>query len=289
MRPMSMWSKCRGYARQRLDNLGVRVARADALLHLALLGILTGLVSGGVILALRWLIETSQAAFLPGGGTENYEDLARHVQFLLPIGGALLIGLLFHLTSKGNYVTGVVQLLERMAYHQGHFSLRSLLLQFFGAAIALISGQSMGREGPCVQLGGASGSLVGQKLGLPNNAIRTLVGCGVAAAIGASFNTPLAGVIFSLEVVMMEYTLASFTPVILAAVSATAVSRLVYGDDPAFIIPPLHYGSLAELPVVLVLGIVVGCCAAALIHAVEGIGVRARALPSGCACWLPAQ
>ena len=80
------------------------------------------------------------------------------------------------------------------------------------------------------------------------------MGCGAAAAISASFNTPLAGVIFALELVMMEYTLASFIPVMLAAASANAVSVMVLGSEPAFQIPELHLGTLKEMPLVVLLG-----------------------------------
>ena len=75
----------------------------------------------------------------------------------------------------------------------------------------------------------------GQTLKLPNNSIRILVGCGAAAAISASFNTPLAGVIFSMEVILMEYTIAGFIPVILAAVTATLINQMVYGSSAAFV------------------------------------------------------
>jgi len=90
-------------------------------------------------------------------------------------------------------------------------------------------GHSVGREGPVIHIGATSASLLGQWLRLPNNSIRTLVGCGVAGSIAASFNTPIAGVVFAMEVVLLEYTLAGFAPVILAAMAATAVSRIVYG------------------------------------------------------------
>jgi H+/Cl- antiporter ClcA len=159
--------------------------------------------------------------------------------------------------------------MERLTYHEGHHSVRGFLLQFVGAAIAIISGHSVGREGPHIFLGAASSSLLGQRLSLPNNSIRTLVGCGVAAGIAASFNTPLAGVVFALEVVMLEYTLASFTPVILAAVSADAIAIAVLGSEAAFVVPALKLGSLAEVPLLLLLGLVVGAVAAGFIHLLQ--------------------
>lgn len=138
-------------------------------------------------------------------------------------------------------------------------------MQFIGGAIALLSGHSVGREGPAVHLGAASSSLLGQQLKLPNNSLRTLTACGVAAAIGASFNTPLAGVIFAMEVVLMEYTITGFIPVILAAVTGGVMSRIVFGNEPAFAIPIVELGSLWELPYLLMCGLVIGLAASAML------------------------
>jgi H+/Cl- antiporter ClcA len=156
---------------------------------------------------------------------------------------------------------------------------RGFLLQFFGAAFAIISGHSVGREGPHVYLGAAAASLFGQRLDLPNNSIRTLVACGTAAGIAASFNTPLAGVIFALEVVMMEYSVASFIPVILAAVSATALSNAVLGFDPAFTPPDFTFANLAELPIVFVLGIAAGSLAVVFNLLLHRISAHSQTIP----------
>jgi len=222
-------SSIRRLIRKALENLRLRTSRPDALIQLAVLGTLAGLLTGLVIISFRLLIESVQIAFLPYGDPENYEGLPLHLRILLPILGAILIAGLYKILAKKDHSVGVSHVMERLSYHQGYLGIRSLLLQYLGGAMAIISGQSLGREGPAIHLGAATSSLIGQQLGLPNNTIRTLVACGTAAAIGASFNTPLAGVIFALEVVMMEYSLASFLPVILSAVSATAVTRAVFG------------------------------------------------------------
>ena len=86
----------------------------------------------------------------------------------------------------------------------------------------MVSGHSVGREGPSAHLGAASSNIPAQAMGLPNNSLRTLIACGTAGGIAAAFNTPLAGVIFAMEVIVAEYTVAGFIPVILAAVSASA-------------------------------------------------------------------
>lgn len=253
-----------------LEKFRTRLASVDALPQLAVLGLISGLLAGTVIIAFRLLIENSQLAFLPGGSSENYEALSMLTRFALPAAGGLLIGIIFHsLAARGNVQVGIVHVLERLAYYQGHLPLRNFILQFIGAAISIISGHSVGREGPSVHLGSASGSLLGQWLHLPNNSIQTLVACGAAASIAASFNTPLAGVVFAMEVIMMEYTIAGFTPVILAAVSATALTRYTFGAEPAFSVPPLQLASLLELPYLLVMGIVIGALAAVFIAALK--------------------
>lgn len=274
MPPLFTVKNWRNLYERALEPLRLHLSRPDALIQLAALGIVTGLIAGGVIIAFRWLIEAAQAGLLPGGTAENFEALPPLVRPLLPIAGGILIGVMFRLLAKGNYVTGVVHVMERLAYHQGHMPLRSMLLQFFGGSIALISGQSVGREGPSVHLGAAAGSLLGRRLALPNNSLRTLAGCGTAAAIAASFNTPLAGVIFALEVVMLDYSLASFMPVILAAVSATSLSVAVFGTEPVFAIPSPELKSLWELPYVLILGILTGALSAAFVSLIRLFATR---------------
>jgi len=241
----------------------------DRLPQLAVLGIICGLLAGLVIVAFRVLIEYFQAAILPGGLADNYEALTSSTRLSLSVGGGLLVGILFQYIAKDAQQVGVTHVMERLAYHQGRLPLRNAIWQFIGAAITIISGHSVGREGPSIHLGATSGSLLGQALKLPNNSTRILVSCGIAAAIAASFNTPLAGVIFSMEVVMMEYTIAGFMPVILAAVCATTVMRMILGSEPVFMVPPLNLESLHELPYVIIMGLVIGGLAALFIHLLQ--------------------
>ncbi|MCW8904605.1 chloride channel protein [Sedimenticola sp.] len=269
MRKNNLKQRIHLWSGDQLEQLRLHLSRHDALLQLSLLGLLTGLLAGTVIVLFRLVVEQTQAGFLADGLPENYEALSPWLRFLLPIAGALIIALFFHLYAKGETVLGVTYVMERMAYHQGYLTFRGFVLQFVGAAVAIISGHSVGREGPHILLGAAAGSLLGQRLFLPNNSIRTLVGCGTAAGIAASFNTPLAGVIFALEVVMMEYSLVSFIPVILAAVTATGISIAAFGNAPAFEIPPMTLPSLAEIPVVLLLGLLVGGLSALFIQLMQ--------------------
>lgn len=243
-----------------------RLSGVDALPQLAVLGLLSGVFTGAVILLFRFAIEFPLSYFLPEGDSEAFEALAPLTRGLLPLTGAILLGIFQHRLAVQDRKVGIVHVMERLNYHQGYISLRSALVQFVTGVGTVISGQSAGREGPAVHLGAAFSSLMGQWMRLPNNSIRTLVACGCAAAISASFNTPMAGVIFAMEVVMMEYTIAGFTPIILAAVSAAIITQIVYGTEPAFSVPALTMNSLLEIPWILVIALIIGVASAAFIH-----------------------
>lgn len=249
-----------------------KLSGVDALPQLAVLGLLSGLVTGGVILLFRLAIEWPLEYFLPGAGSESFEELDLLTRGLLPLTGALGLGLLLHRLAIHDRKVGVVHIMERLNYHQGYISFKSAVVQFIAGVTTVATGQSAGREGPAVHLGAAFSSLLGQWMRLPNNSIRTLVACGCAAAISASFNTPISGVIFAMEVVMMEYSIAGFTPIILAAVSAAIVTQAVYGAEPAFSVPALTMNSLLEIPWILVIAVIIGIAAAGFIHLVDSMG-----------------
>ena len=127
----------------------------------------------------------------------------------------------------------------------------SLSLTIKGAIINMLSigvGASVGREGPIIHLGAGCASWIAKKFGLSPALSLTILGCGVASAIGASFNAPIAGVFFALEVVIGHYALHTFTPIVIASVAGTLVSRIHIGDFPAFIIPEYAIVSFFEFP-----------------------------------------
>ncbi len=239
-----------------MEFLRRQLSDSAALPELSVLAVAVGLVTGVVVLLFRGAIEG--VTWLLHGQTADGDLLNLELRVILPIIGALGLGILLNRLPPDSRRFGVVHVMERLARHRGRLPVRSAINQFAGGVFGLAMGLSGGREGPAVHLGAAASSLLGEAFRLPDNCVRTLVACGTAAAIGASFNTPMAGVIFAMEVVMMEYAIVSFIPVIIATVTATVLSRWYLGDVIEFSGLETDLRSLLEVPYIMVSGIVVG-------------------------------
>ena len=240
-----------------MEFLRRQLSESAALPQLSVLAVAVGLVTGVVVLLFRGALE-GVTWLLHRQTTDGWEALGLEWRVILPILGALGLGILLNRQPPDSRRFGVVHVMERLARHRGRLPLSSAVNQFVGGVFGLSMGLSGGREGPAVHLGAAASSLLGEAFRLPDNCVRTLVACGTAAAIGASFNTPMAGVIFAMEVVMMEYAIASFIPVIIATVTATVLSRWYLGDVIEFSGLETDLRSLMEIPYIMVSGIVVG-------------------------------
>ena len=246
------------------------LARMNTLPRLSLLAIVSGLLAGGVVVLFRAALQG--AGWLTGNhGGDNFEALSPALQVLLPVFGAFAIGVAFNRLPADERRLGVVHVIERLASRQGRLSWRGAWRQFAGAVVGLTAGLSGGREGPAVHLGAASSSLLGAAAELPEDGMRTLVACGSAAAIGASFNTPLAGVVFAMEVVLMEYTIVGFIPVILATATATVVNRWAFGDITVLETPTTDLRSLLEVPYIVFVGVAVGVVGGVFIALVKSV------------------
>lgn len=246
-----------------------RLGEHDAVLPLSLLGALSGLITGAIIVLFRYAIDFASVFALssaePGqAGTaaaENFEGLSTSVRFFLPFAGAVVLGIIFQCLPKDYRYTGLNHVVVRLHQRNGLLPVRNSLVQFFTGIAALATGQSGGREGPAIHLGAAANSVIAKRLHLPANTMRILTACGAAAAIGASFNTPIAGVIFAMEVIIMEYTVVGFIPVILAAISATSLTQLAFGNEHTFMVPEMVMNSMWEFPFLLLLGLICGVAA----------------------------
>ncbi len=249
------------------------------LMRLTLLGLLCGLAAGSVVLLFRLLIDTAQLWLLPGDGQENYEDLASWAIFTLPLFGGILLGIIFHYLSPEKRQIGVVHTLEHLKYHGAKLPAYNAIVQFIGAAISIISGHSVGREGPSIHLGAATGSALASAFNLSPKIRRTLLACGVSAAIAASFNTPLAGVIFAMEVILIEYTVISMLPMIVAAIVATLLTHQVLGNETILKTPSFEVYSNIELVGVALNGILIGLIAVVFIQLLVVTSKRTKNIP----------
>jgi CIC family chloride channel protein len=174
---------------------------------------------------------------------------------VVPILGALISGPMiafWAMEAKGH---GVPEVLTAVIMRGGHIRPRVALVKSIASTFCIGSGGSAGREGPIVQVGSALGSTAAQVLGLGTERTITLVACGAAAGIAATFNAPIAGVVFAMEVILGEFTTHYFGMVVISAVAASIVSRHFLGANPAFVVPSYELVSAGELPFYVVLGV----------------------------------
>jgi CIC family chloride channel protein len=232
-----------------------RLALPQTSWQLCLLAAIGGFASAMLVVLFIFAIEGVQSFFL--SEKEDYNSLTPLSRFQLPIIGAVAILFFAWLTGYKYIRSGIPFVLHRLKIANGVIPFRNTVNQFIGSVIALIAGFSVGREGPAVHLGAACSSYIGNKLNLPYNAIRSLSACGIAAGIAACFNTPVAAVLFVMEVILREYKVHIFIPVMIAAIVGSMTTSTIYGPTHEFgyftaiTLNTDHYLALALLGLVL--------------------------------------
>ncbi|QKK81443.1 chloride channel protein [Marinomonas primoryensis] len=212
------------------------------MLILALLGALCGLLSG-LLMAFFYAAIYLPARYIIGTDFDTFESLPVEWRVGLSLLACIVLALVFTLLPSRLHKVGVPYVVERLNYHNGNLPLWNGVVQFFTAAIGLIGGLSIGKEGPAVHLGATLGGYLAEKAKLPQYGVETLLACGVAGAISAIFQTPLAGVLFAFEVIFLEYRQRYVLPVLLSSVVATLVSHYLIG--------PLDIFSIGDLSLVV--------------------------------------
>ncbi|MEZ4414973.1 MAG: chloride channel protein [Gemmatimonadota bacterium] len=258
---------------QPLDRLRQRVAHSETTAPL-LVAIAVGLLAGFGAIVLRVLIAGVQWFFF-GQGQHLGEwlglppALANLHYFLAPPLGMVLVTLLVRRWAPEARGHGVPEVQYAVRMRGGRIRPRVAVAKALASAISIGSGGSVGREGPIVQIGSALGSSVGQLLGVTPEQLRVLVACGAAGAIGATFNAPIAGTIFGLEVILTSFVARSFGLVVISAVTATAVSQAALGREPAFhLVETFTLVSDWEFVLYLLLGVLLGVVATAYVRSV---------------------
>jgi CIC family chloride channel protein len=226
------------------------------------LAMLVGVFSGLGAVVFRWLIKAFQTFFIDGGG--NVLGLLGHYYIILiPAAGGLLVGPLVYFFAKEAKGHGVPEVMEAVALRGGRIRSRVALVKILASSICIGSGGSAGREGPIVQIGSTLGSMLGQWLKLPEETIKVLVACGAAGGIAATFNAPIAGVLFALEIVLGRVVTRRFGYVVISAVVADFLAQVFLGNTRAFPLPAFGIVSGWEFGFYVVLGVLAALVAQA--------------------------
>ena len=258
--------------RRRTKRLQVRVLRHFQKLSLTeqhfliALAMVIGVSTGLLAVVYRTMLETMYDVIVLGG------QQALGVGYLLPLipaAGGLVAGLLIRFYSSEAKGPGVSEVINAMITRGSVIRPRVVLAKSLASGFTLGSGGSAGSEGPVIQIGAAWGSSLGQAFKVSEASLRTLIACGSAAGISAIFNAPIAGVLFSLEIFLFDFTVAAFTPVVIASVLSAVVAHVYLGHDPVFHVPDYQYLAASELGWYVALALIVGVVGAGFIRLLD--------------------
>ncbi len=174
---------------------------------------------------------------------------------LVPAAGGLLVGILAHYFEGGKKGEGIPNVIDAIASRGGIIKGSVAVIKTVGSALSIGTGGAGGKEGPIVQIGAALGSVFGQYLSMSSDRLKILVGCGAAAGLSAAFNAPIGGALFAMEIILHTFNAKSFSPIIIASVFGTVISRGYLGNQPAFQIPSYELVTNTEFVFYIVLGI----------------------------------
>ncbi|MCB0748494.1 MAG: chloride channel protein, partial [Ignavibacteriae bacterium] len=191
-----------------------------------IVAIIIGVLAGFAAIGIRALIEGISLLSFPGTGSilENIISTPWYLIIIIPAIGGLIVGPLIYFFAPEAKGHGVPEVMQAILLRGGTIRPRVAFVKAIASAITIGTGGSVGREGPIIQIGSSLGSSVGQFFKLPSSRLKTLVGCGAAAGIAAAFNAPIAGALFAVEIILMDFAVAQFSPIVISSVLATVVS-----------------------------------------------------------------
>lgn len=225
-----------------------------------IVAIVIGVLSGFAAILIRLLIREISALAFPGDLNllGNIINSPWYLVIIIPAIGGLFVGPLINKFAPEAKGHGVPEVMQAILLRGGIIRPRVAFVKTIASAVTIGTGGSVGREGPIIQIGASLGSLIGQILRIPANRLKTLVGCGAAAGIAAAFNAPIAGALFAVEIILMDFTVSQFSPIVISSVVATVISHTFEGNEPAFAVPAYQLVSVYELIFYFVLGIASG-------------------------------
>src|SRR6201987_5749987 len=224
-----------------------------------------GLLAGIVAYILYKLIGLFTNLFFFHEATTTFRSVGGHHLgwwvIFVPVVGGLIVGVMAKYGTSKIKGHGIPEAMEAVLINRSRIQPRVAILKPISAAIAIGTGGPFGAEGPIIQTGGALGSLVGQVLHTTASERKVLLACGAAAGMSATFNTPIAGVILAIELLLFEFKARSFIPLVIASTLATAVHMQLLGAGPMFKVTAMDFGIPHALPFYLILGVVCGFAA----------------------------
>ena len=245
-----------------------------------LLASLVGALTGFGVFGFRTLVDAiTSLSFGSGSVIEGAELLPWPVRLALPVVGIVIAWTLSRSFLGADEDHGVSGVMEAVALHGGRIPVHALVVNTIASSVTIGTGGSVGREDPTIQIGSSIGSIVGRVCRLDEHHMRVLVASGAAGGLGAAFNAPVGGVIFAVEIILGSAAIRAFSPIVASSVVATAITRWLLGDTPAFGIPEVALRSGIELINYAVLGLIAGLTGVALIRLLFGVRDRLAALP----------
>ncbi|MEM6679621.1 MAG: chloride channel protein [Pseudomonadota bacterium] len=260
-----------------IDTIGRQIAgsrhgpRLRQQAPLWMIAVVIGVVTGFAITLFRSAIPFLQEIFYGASDEMIHSYVAGLPWYLVlpvPVLGGLVVGLLLARFTPDGKARGVSDVIEAAAVRGGRVERQPGIVSAAAALITLSTGGSTGREGPAIHIGAVIASWVSERMHLKDLDARDVLGCAAAAAVSASFNAPLAGALFALEVVLRHFALHAFGPIVLASVAATVVSRLHLGNVTEFSLPDNTIGFYTELPAFMLLGVLSGLAAVAMMRTI---------------------
>lgn len=232
-----------------------------------ILAIIIGILGGFGGIGIRWLIKFISDLSYPGPGNILENILATHWYWILiiPVIGGIIVGPIIYFLAPEAKGHGVPEVMQAILLKGGNIRPRVAFIKAIASAISIGTGGSVGREGPIVQIGSSLGSTVGQFFHVPSKRLKTLVGCGAAAGIAAAFNAPIAGALFAVEIILMDFAVAQFSPIVISSVMATVISHTFEGNLIAFLVPKYQLASPYEIIFYFFLGAISGLVSYAFI------------------------
>jgi len=245
--------------------------RGPSQLQFWLIALVIGVAAGMAAVGFRVGIATLQELFYGASDKELHSHLAGlHWGWVvgIPVMGGLAVGVILHFFSRVGRAQSLAEVIEGAALREGRVSRREGLVSTLVSLITLSTGGSTGREGPVVHLGAVISTFVSRIIRADGITARDLMGCAAAAAVSASFNAPIAGTLFALEVVLRHFAVHAFAPIVIASVAGTLVSRWQMGNVTEFALPMSDIAFYVELPAFLLLGLLCGGVAFVLIRTI---------------------